>query len=388
MQHVSSLASLSPAAAKKAALAAFDAAVINPHGADWQAVAYGLHAAMTAKRAAKAEAPADDGFLPWYDPEREAYKALTTTRPLIDFAFSDGITVSAPAYQRDGKPINIGKACRVAFAYYRAKTRADAVPLVAAVTYRATGETWNPETINAATEAARATVNLVPVFPVIDKTEAMMRRHAVAARNRVLSVIGDPVADVSSRRDMAETLRGIMKREPLAYPCDADCEAALADPAALLRHEAEWRLVPLIASEVTHPSQSEVARPSDAPPAPVEVVKATPCDAPSPAPVQPIEDKPARHMEAVALIGEDIAAETCPVILGITGRHALPFRVHRTGQAGDAFSAMPEPAAIHAPSDAPSRVSRLRLGALNSTAGVPLAAPVALRRDVSIRLAA
>ena len=317
MQHVSAVdfASLSPAAAKKAALAAFSAAVLDPHRADWQAVAYGLNAALTAKRAAKAEEPAADGFLPWYAPDSETYAKRATASPRIDFAFSDGVTVSAAAWQKGKNPVNIGMACRVAISLYRAKTGAVAVPAVASVTYRETGEAWNPETINAATEAARATVNLVPVFAPIDKTEAMMRRHAVAARNRALSVIGDPWAEVSCRESMAETLKPIMMREPLAYPCDDECEAAIADPLALAAHETEWRIVPLIASEITHPSQFEVVSPSVAPSPAADPVEPTPCDA-------------------------------------------------------------------------PSRADRLRLVALNSTAGVPIAKPVALRRDVSIRLAA
>lgn len=380
MQHVPAVdfASLSPAAAKKAALAAFSAAVLDQHGADWQAVAYGLHAALTAKRAAKADEPAPDGFLPWYAPESETYGKRATASPRIDFLFCDGVTVSAAAWQKGKNPINIGLACRVAFSLYRAKTLAESVPAVASVTYRETGEAWNPETINAATEAARATVNLVPAFPTIDKTEAMMRRHVVAARNRVLSVIGDPVAEVSCQGSMAETFKPVMMREPLAYPCDADCEAAIADPAALAAHETQWRIVPLIASEVTHPSQFELERPSDAPPASVDPVEATPSDAPLVSVTVEVAD---------ACPMDD--AEYCPLVSLVTGqRSTIWARQCRLYDATSTFAAMPEAAAIPSPSVAPSRVHRTRLVALNSTAGVPLAAPVALRRDVSIRLAA
>jgi hypothetical protein len=182
MQNLDSkdFTALPPAAAKKAALAAFDAALVDPHGTDWQSLAHMLHAALTAKRAAKAEAPADDGSLPWYAPERESYPKINGTRPRIDFTFADGITVSASAYQRAGKPINIGIACRIAFDMHRAKVRNRlerafpearlgsmpsrmtmgelsplTVPAIVSAVYRDTGECWNVEILNRETAGQR-----------------------------------------------------------------------------------------------------------------------------------------------------------------------------------------------------------------------------------------
>lgn len=343
MQHVSAVdfASLSPAAAKKAALAAFASAVLDPHGADWQAVAYGLNAALTAKRATKAEEPAADGFLPWYAPDRENYPKSGAPQPRIDFVFADGVTVSAAAWQKPGKPINIGLACRVALDMYRATVRNRlmrafpwiglagmpsaftmgqssplTVPAIVSATYRDTGEAWNPDTLNRETEAARVRqVDGLAMLECEDKNEGAakvrqvfeaatragdvtrhkMRLRAMDARDRVSALLYPEHFANFGRYDIEDVFLPIVKADPAGYPFD-ECNRLDLERSPGMRPamEAKWGC-------------AWDASPSDAPPAPLV---------------------------------------------------------------------------------APSRTNRLRLVALNSTAGVPLAAPVALRRDVSIRLAA
>ena len=327
MHHdISGISALSPAAAKKAALAAFNAAILDPHGADWQAVAYGLHAAMTAKRAAKAEEPAPDGFLPWYDPERETYRAATTTRPLIDFAFSDGVTVSVPAYQKDGKPINIGRACRVAFDLYRAKIRNKlvrafpemrlhtrhsaetiginsplSVPAIVSAVYRETGQTWNVETLNRETVAGRA-------------------RH----------IDGMPLIEADDLEEAANVLR-------LAFSPYVEDIRTIRDP---------W-------ANTTFKSGAS----------------------------------PDRRYARLTEVGNAVVrdeAEDCPVVALVTGRITTTTkREYNLCDAVEAFDFMPEPEPIRTP-----RALRLVSAALASTAGVPLVLPVGLRRCTAYRLAA
>lgn len=416
MQHQdsTSLAARSPAAAKKTALAAFDAALINPHATDWQALSFMLHGALTAKRAAKADDAAEaPGFLPWYAPDRETYKAASTTRPLIDFVFSDGVTVAATAYQKDGKPINIAKACRIAFDLHRAKVRnrlhvafpeagiarlhsADSmgcnspltVPAIVSATYRETGETWNPDTLNRETEGDRvrildgvamleaedmeaAAVTVRMAFqPARDRSLTTapneMRRHASEAANRVARVLDAPFV-YRSFTDV-DSLREIVAADLEAYPWDA---AHAADAGYRASVEADWLdLAAKVSDDEAKQAEIAAARRALADAVfgrePIEAIEPAAADAP-----QSPTDAPSASSDAPACDNDapETDDETCPVIRLATGRCDAATR---SAMADDANRAFRDADHLDAPSAQPSG-SVVRLMALASTAGVPIA---------------
>ncbi len=104
------------------ALAAYDAAKLDPV-ADWRAIADMLAAAFPAPRAkgAAQEANAASEFTAWEDHAiSQAYRSDLPS-PVVVFTFADGTVVRAPAVTAKRKPLNIGRATRVACEFYRGR---------------------------------------------------------------------------------------------------------------------------------------------------------------------------------------------------------------------------------------------------------------------------
>lgn len=110
---------------KALAILAYDNACSDPAGANWRAVSDILRLAIPATKAKPAEIPADPSRPAWadYDIPENATRKLGKS-PIIVVAFADGETVRAPAVSLPGKPVNIGRGLRIAFAYYRARMAA------------------------------------------------------------------------------------------------------------------------------------------------------------------------------------------------------------------------------------------------------------------------
>jgi hypothetical protein len=96
------------------AIAAYEAACRRPKQADWRAVAELLRAALPRERAKARDR--DDGFTDIVE-----YETGKSTRvgPTIVVTFDDGTLIRATSWTADGKPINGGRALRVACSFYR-----------------------------------------------------------------------------------------------------------------------------------------------------------------------------------------------------------------------------------------------------------------------------
>lgn len=154
---------------KALAILAYDNATANPGGANWRAVADMLRLAMPASKAKPAETATDSRFAPWADyaiPKTATGQKLGKS-PVIVVAFADGETVRAPAVSLPGKPLNIGRALRVAIAFYQCRiagrmgansdsAHVVAVPGILSATCETTGAEFDPADCSARTADARA----------------------------------------------------------------------------------------------------------------------------------------------------------------------------------------------------------------------------------------
>jgi hypothetical protein len=159
--------------ARTVALAAYHAAVAAPVAADWPSVAALLVACLPKLRAAPKPAVSADGAVPaWWQDYSPNKKFRTDT---AEVTFVDGRRVRLSVLSNPGKPLNIGRAVRIACAFYRSKVHnalgapiamdgttlhgpADhvAVPAIAHVECETTGEDFDAATCTAMTEADRA----------------------------------------------------------------------------------------------------------------------------------------------------------------------------------------------------------------------------------------
>lgn len=155
------------------ALAAYHAAVAAPVAADWPSVAALLVACLPKLRGAVRPAVSADGAVPAWWADYVPGKKFRTDSAEVTFA--DGRRVRLSVLSNPGKPLNIGRAVRIACAFYRSKVHnalgapvaldgttlhgpADhvAVPAIAHVECETTGEEFDAATCTAMTEAARA----------------------------------------------------------------------------------------------------------------------------------------------------------------------------------------------------------------------------------------
>src|SRR4051812_6183938 len=147
------------------AQSAYDAAIDNPC-ADWRAVAELLRAAMHAggvKRIGKRPSAKDE--LPDYNVDRVR---LLYRSARIAVRFIDGEAVFTHVPSAPGKPLNVGRALRVAIAMYRSRRtvqqrhgfreydRAMPVPEIFQVRCLETDELFNVHACNAHTAVERA----------------------------------------------------------------------------------------------------------------------------------------------------------------------------------------------------------------------------------------
>src|SRR5208282_1320132 len=99
------------------AQAAFDAAMNSPRP-DWRAVAELFRVAMQAERPKRAAKPKATGTLPDYNVDRVK---LLCRSPRIAARFMDGEAVFTHVPSAPGKPLNVGRALRVAIVMYRSR---------------------------------------------------------------------------------------------------------------------------------------------------------------------------------------------------------------------------------------------------------------------------
>lgn len=165
MQHVSALRPVSTVASKAAALAAYDAALASPAVADWQTVAHMLRAALPGSRAKSEPASAIPAW--WQD--YKLPKDYSRDSALVTFA--DGEAVRVNIHTAGKKGPRVAKACRVAIAFYRARTGRDSVPAIASIENLSSGQTWD------AAECSRLTADLraAPLSPTPSKATGEAR---------------------------------------------------------------------------------------------------------------------------------------------------------------------------------------------------------------------
>lgn len=125
MQNIDLTAAKAAKATDRRALAilAYDNATADPAGANWRGVAELLRLALPNTKAKPAAIETDSRFAQWADyeiPHNASGKRLGKS-PVVIVTFADGETVRAPAVSLPGKPVNIGRAVRVAESFYQGR---------------------------------------------------------------------------------------------------------------------------------------------------------------------------------------------------------------------------------------------------------------------------
>jgi hypothetical protein len=267
MHHTPDFPILPPAKAKAAALALFDAAMIDP-AADWRGVAFALHSVIARPKPVKArDDDGADGFEPWaeYETNRAAMKKARSGRVVVTFSdgWSRSVNIAAPA----GKPWRIAAAARFAVTCWRIATMrrltgSDAAlyhvrpcgmetaldsliacPEITAIVSddgqdtTAGALTWSPETANRETADYRAgkVAADAPDFADAIQRERMlmicasipveyaMRRRVRAIAERIGAALfpDDPVS-WSLPWGVKTTFQTIIELDPASYPADAE----------------------------------------------------------------------------------------------------------------------------------------------------------------------
>lgn len=149
MQHFNptAFASVSASDRKAVAVSAYEAACLSPIGADWRMVADLLRAALPASKARAAGSGVPAWWADYALPRDYKQESLAVT-------FADGVTVRCNVHTAARKPPRIAKACRVAVAFYRARTGRSGVPEMVEVRNVGTGATFD------AAECSRLTADL------------------------------------------------------------------------------------------------------------------------------------------------------------------------------------------------------------------------------------
>lgn len=149
MQHFNptAFASVSASDRKAVAVSAYEAACLSPIGADWRMVADLLRAALPASKARAAGSRIPAWWADYALPRDYKQESLAVT-------FADGVTVRCNVHTAARKPPRIAKACRVAVAFYRARTGRSGVPEMVEVRNVGTGATFD------AAECSRLTADL------------------------------------------------------------------------------------------------------------------------------------------------------------------------------------------------------------------------------------
>lgn len=126
MQHIDLTAAKAAKASDRKALAilAYDNGCADPTAANWRGIADLMRLAIPATKSKPADiGESESKFAPWADypiPHNASGKRLGKS-PVVIVTFADGETVRAPAVSLPGKPLNIGRALRVARSYYHGR---------------------------------------------------------------------------------------------------------------------------------------------------------------------------------------------------------------------------------------------------------------------------
>lgn len=196
MIHIdpASLAALTPAKAKAAALEAFTSAAADPAFSDWRALSELLAASLQAKPRRK---DSDDATPVWWAdyelPRRGPY-----LRHVLAVTFACGRVVRCNVHEVPGKPMRVAKACRVAVSFYRGGSGRGEVPAMVQVENVSTGELYDAGVCSALTAALRVDPGPVVYARPPVTVEAVERMAAEVQRRR------DARARVAALREAGE----------------------------------------------------------------------------------------------------------------------------------------------------------------------------------------
>ena len=128
-------AQFQPFTACDQALAAFDRGA-QSETPDWEALGKALRASLALvsaaqptlaparrRRTGKAAPYADKAKIADYPVDRAKWDKLQWPSPVVEFGFADSTVIRAPAVSLKGKPINVGRAARLACHFYESRKR-------------------------------------------------------------------------------------------------------------------------------------------------------------------------------------------------------------------------------------------------------------------------
>lgn len=264
MMHVdpASLATMSPAKAKSAALDAFAAAAADPAFSDWRGLSEMLAASLKVKPRRKDSDDAPPAWWADYDLPRWGHYV----RDVLVVTFACGRVVRCNVHQVPGKPARVAKACRVAVSFYRGGSGRGDVPAMVRVENLTTGETYDAGVCSHLTAALRVDPGpVVHARPAVTP-EAVARMEAEVQRRR------DARARVAALREAPDAPKGLTPDREFAAAIKAG-EAELARMRAALYGPGEDALPEnavdagesLLSAEVSAEAEPERNEPAAAP---------------------------------------------------------------------------------------------------------------------------
>lgn len=212
---------------KSAAVAAYEAALADP-GADWQSIAQVMMQALTlgAKDIMPAGAPSW-----WADyelPKTGTAAGRNLRTMMVTVGFADGESIRANAASVPSKPVNIGRAVRLAISLYRAKPGRSFAAVPAIVSVMAdNGRAFDPGACSSVTAELREAI-APPVDPFSSPETWAARAVAVEAiltQRRERLALVEALGAMYVEREGADVDR--KKREGEVASDVAACKAAI-----------------------------------------------------------------------------------------------------------------------------------------------------------------
>lgn len=164
------------------AVAAYVAAVAAPATADWRAVADSLYAALPAVRGAVKPADASSATAPKWFADWKLGKVYSLDS--LSVTFADGVAVRVNLAKATGKAPRIAAACRVAIAFYRARTGRDSVPAFASLVAASDGAAFDAAACSDLTADLRRTAHVPAAVRPAVTAEAVARMESELERRR------------------------------------------------------------------------------------------------------------------------------------------------------------------------------------------------------------
>ena len=234
---------------RTAVIAAYETACANPSSADWQALAHEMRATMPATTR-KASHEDDSLYAPWAERDHDSMSRKASHATTWRIVFACGQVVRLSMWQSVKLASNVGKALRIAFAFYRARARRKMtggalngvryyqeyfetwaecidVPCVTEIECETTQERFDANDASERTGAARhGSFNALQAIAIAEACDKPSETLALMWRHAVLTAIAPSFPNRGDIDVWAECIAARLPHAWLTVPVDGDSDGA------------------------------------------------------------------------------------------------------------------------------------------------------------------